>query len=163
MFLIKSRATLTDEKIVITMYNNTFLPWTGVPAASNVWCMSKNPVALTVKLRAFDSWDHTISDGWKWQLISSQLVYFVWNKIRTVPNEVIRRKKIREQRDHVLNELLMTERQYCRDLWLTAQVFRLEDEDYLKQKGVDSATLFGNLLEVMTIKGFNFSTDSYAL
>lgn len=76
---------------------------------------------------------------------------------------MIRRKKIREQRDHVLNELLMTERQYCRDLWLTAQVFRLEDEDYLKQKGVDSATLFGNLLEVMTIKGFNFSTDSYAL
>ena len=61
------------------------------------------------------------------------------------------RKKIREQRDNVLSELLVTEYEYCRDLRLTAQVFHLEDDQYLKQKGIDSATLFGNLLEVIAV------------
>ena len=53
-------------------------------------------------------------------------------------------------------ELLDTERQYCHHLQLTAQVFRLQDTEYLKQKGIDSTTLFGNLLEVISNK--NVST-----
>lgn len=61
------------------------------------------------------------------------------------------RKKIRQQRDNVLMELLDTERQYCHHLQLTAQVFRLQDTEYLKQKGIDSTTLFGNLLEVIEL------------
>lgn len=42
----------------------------------------------------------------------------------------------------------MTEREYCRDLRLTCEVFKLNDPQYLEMKGVDVATLFGNILEV---------------
>jgi hypothetical protein len=42
----------------------------------------------------------------------------------------------------------VTEREYCRDLRLTCEVFKLNDPQYLEMKGVDVATLFGNILEV---------------
>ena len=58
------------------------------------------------------------------------------------------RKKIREQRENVLTELMVTEREYCRDLRLTCQVFELDDPQSLERKGIDAAKLFGNLLEV---------------
>lgn len=58
------------------------------------------------------------------------------------------RKKILEQRQNVITELLVTEREYCRDLRLTCQVFQLQDSKYLESKGVDVNTLFGNIHEV---------------
>ena len=58
------------------------------------------------------------------------------------------RKKVKEQREKVITELLVTEREYCRDLRLTCEVFKLNDPQYLEMKGVDVATLFGNILEV---------------
>lgn len=58
------------------------------------------------------------------------------------------RKKIKEQRERVLKELLVTEREYCRDLRLTVEVFQLHDPYQLERKGVDVSTLFGNILEV---------------
>ncbi|KAI9555344.1 hypothetical protein GHT06_017859 [Daphnia sinensis] len=61
------------------------------------------------------------------------------------------RKKIKEQREKVITELLVTERDYIRDLRLTCQVFKLHDPQYLEDKGVDVATIFGNILEVITL------------
>ncbi|XP_057381641.1 dynamin-binding protein-like [Daphnia carinata] len=61
------------------------------------------------------------------------------------------RKKVKEQREKVITELLVTEREYCRDLRLTCQVFKLHDLQYLEDKGVDVATIFGNILEVITL------------
>lgn len=47
-----------------------------------------------------------------------------------------------------MTELLVTEREYCRDLRLTCQIFELHNPEALERKGIDAATLFGNLLEV---------------
>lgn len=58
------------------------------------------------------------------------------------------RKKVKEQRENVITELLVTEREYCRDLRLTCQVFELHDTQSLEKKGIDASILFGNLLEV---------------
>ena len=58
------------------------------------------------------------------------------------------RKKIEEQRQNVISELLVTEREYNRDLQITSQVFRLDNPKYLEDNGIDSAVLFGNILEV---------------
>lgn len=55
---------------------------------------------------------------------------------------------MKEQRENVLTELLVTEREYCRDLRLTCQVFQLDDVDALERKGIDATVLFGNILEV---------------
>ncbi len=55
---------------------------------------------------------------------------------------------MKEQRENVITELLVTEREYCRDLRLTCQVFELHDTQSLERKGIDAAILFGNLLEV---------------
>lgn len=48
-------------------------------------------------------------------------------------------------------ELLVTEREYCRDLRLTCEVFKLHDPQYLEDKDVDVVTIFGNILEVNLI------------
>lgn len=54
-----------------------------------------------------------------------------------------------EQRENVFTELTVTEREYCRDLKLTCQVFEVnERHNNLDRKDIDSATLFGNILEV---------------
>lgn len=61
------------------------------------------------------------------------------------------RKKVKEQRENVLTELLVTEREYCRDLRLTCQVFQLDDVEALERKGIDATVLFGNILEVFCL------------
>ena len=53
-----------------------------------------------------------------------------------------------EQRDNVFTELTVTEREYCRDLKLTCQVFEVNDQENPDRKDIDNATLFGNILEV---------------
>jgi hypothetical protein len=51
----------------------------------------------------------------------------------------------------VLAELVITEREYARDLKLTWQAFSLEAPLLLEQKGIDAATLFGNIGEIIEI------------
>ena len=70
---------------------------------------------------------------------------------------------MKEQRENVLTELLVTEREYCRDLRLTYQVFQLDDVDALERKGIEATVLFGNILEVcgLTILYFlNYLSNS---
>ncbi len=45
----------------------------------------------------------------------------------------------------------MTEREFCRDLKLTWQAFGLDTPAMLEQRGVDVATLFGNVGDVIDI------------
>ena len=61
------------------------------------------------------------------------------------------RKKNKEQREHVIGELLMTEREFCRDLKLTWQAFGLDTPEVLEQRGVDVKGLFGNLSEIIEV------------
>jgi hypothetical protein len=45
----------------------------------------------------------------------------------------------------------VTEREFCRDLKLTWQAFGLDTPAMLEQRGVDVATLFGNVGDVIDI------------
>ena len=51
----------------------------------------------------------------------------------------------------MISELLVTERDFCRDLKLTWQAFGLDTPDMLEQRGVDVGALFGNLSEVIEV------------
>ena len=62
--------------------------------------------------------------------------------------KLVFRKKLNEQRDNVVTELVVTEREFCRDLRMTCQVFHIGESNYLERKGIDGATLFGNVMEV---------------
>lgn len=60
-----------------------------------------------------------------------------------------KKKKMREQRQNVISELVMTEKEYVRDLKLTYEVFNLHNPSMLHERGIDVKALFGNILEVM--------------
>lgn len=61
------------------------------------------------------------------------------------------RQKNKEQRENVISELIITEREYCRDLKLTWTAFSLDTPDVLEQKQIDVQGLFGNLKDVMEV------------
>ena len=61
------------------------------------------------------------------------------------------RRKNKEQRENVIGELIMTEREFCRDLKLTWQAFGLETPDLLEQRGIEVQGLFGNLSDIIDI------------
>ena len=61
------------------------------------------------------------------------------------------RQKNKEQRENVSTELLMTEREFCRDLKLTWQAFGLDTPEVLEQRQVDVQGLFGNLSDVIEV------------
>jgi len=61
------------------------------------------------------------------------------------------RRRNKEQRENVLGELMITEREYARDLRLTWQAFNLDSPQLLDQKGIDAGTLFGNIGEIIEI------------
>ena len=61
------------------------------------------------------------------------------------------RAKNKEQRENVISELVVTERDFCRDLKLTWQAFGLDTPDMLEQRGVDVGALFGNLSDVIDV------------
>ena len=50
-----------------------------------------------------------------------------------------------------MTELLLTEREFCRDLKLTWQAFGLDTPEVLEQRQVDVQGLFGNLSDVIEI------------
>lgn len=51
---------------------------------------------------------------------------------------------------------MVTEREYCRDLRLTCKVFQLHDPQQLEKKGIDVKSLFGNILEVVSVFSMHF-------
>lgn len=61
------------------------------------------------------------------------------------------REKRADQRQNVISELVITEKEYVRDLKLTYETFNLYEPSSLVSKGIDVATLFGNIMEVIHV------------
>lgn len=61
------------------------------------------------------------------------------------------REKRADQRQNVIAELVLTEKEYVRDLKLTYETFNLYNTSFLESKGIDVNTLFGNILEVIHV------------
>lgn len=61
------------------------------------------------------------------------------------------REKRADQRQNVISELVITEKEYVRDLKLTYETFNLYEPSSLVLKGIDVAILFGNILEVIHV------------
>lgn len=55
------------------------------------------------------------------------------------------------QRQNVIGELVLTEKDYVKDLKMTYEVFSLYDPTVLESRGVDVKVLFGNLEEIMHV------------
>ncbi|KAK3909021.1 Dynamin-binding protein, partial [Frankliniella fusca] len=71
---------------------------------------------------------------------------------RTLPECTEQMKmKMKEQRQNVISELVMTEKEYVRDLKMTYEVFNLYNPAMLEERGIDVKALFGNILEVMQV------------
>lgn len=68
-----------------------------------------------------------------------------------VDSSVDVKEKRADQRQNVISELVMTEKEYVRDLKLTYETFNLYDPSSLVLKGIDVTTLFGNILEVIHV------------
>ena len=51
----------------------------------------------------------------------------------------------------MINELSVTERDFCRDLKLTWQAFGLDTPAMLEQRNVDVTSLFGNLSDIIEV------------
>ncbi|KAL0099016.1 hypothetical protein PUN28_020219 [Cardiocondyla obscurior] len=69
----------------------------------------------------------------------------------TVDSTANMKQKHADQRQNVISELVMTEKEYVRDLKLTYETFNLHNPNFLESKGIDVATLFGNILEVIHV------------
>ncbi|CAL7945881.1 unnamed protein product [Xylocopa violacea] len=61
------------------------------------------------------------------------------------------KQKRADQRQNVISELVITEKEYVRDLKLTYETFNLYNPSQLESLGVDVITLFGNLFEVIQV------------
>lgn len=68
-----------------------------------------------------------------------------------ISNTVDMKQKHADQRQNVISELVITEKEYVRDLKLTYETFNLYNPSFLESKGIDVATLFGNILEVIHV------------
>lgn len=66
-------------------------------------------------------------------------------------NTIDMKQKHADQRQNVISELVITEKEYVRDLKLTYETFNLHNPNFLESKGIDVATLFGNILEVIHV------------
>lgn len=61
-----------------------------------------------------------------------------------------KQKKV-DQRQNVITELYLTEKDYVRDLKMTYETFNLHNPSFLESKGIDVNTLFGNILEIIEV------------
>lgn len=61
------------------------------------------------------------------------------------------KQKRADQRQNVISELVITEKEYVRDLKLTYETFNLYNPNHLESLGVDVHTLFGNLFDVIQV------------
>ncbi|XP_031837461.1 rho guanine nucleotide exchange factor 38 isoform X2 [Nomia melanderi] len=60
-------------------------------------------------------------------------------------------QKRADQRQNVISELVITEKEYVRDLKLTYETFNLYNPNSLESLGIDVAILFGNIFEVIQV------------
>jgi hypothetical protein len=60
------------------------------------------------------------------------------------------RRKNAEQRQNVITELVLTEKEYVRDLKITYEIFNLHNPAPLEARGIDVKVVFGNILEAST-------------
>jgi hypothetical protein len=58
------------------------------------------------------------------------------------------RRKNAEWRQNVVGELVLTEKEYVRDLKITYETFNLHNPTPLEARGIDVKVVFGNILEV---------------
>jgi hypothetical protein len=58
------------------------------------------------------------------------------------------RRKNAEKRQNVIGELVLTEKEYVRDLKITYETFNLHNPRLLEDRGIDVKVVFGNILEV---------------
>ncbi|CAG0901910.1 unnamed protein product [Darwinula stevensoni] len=58
-------------------------------------------------------------------------------------------KEMESQRQNVISELVITEREYVRDLKETIEVFHVYDPDYLASLGIDCPAVFSSIFEVV--------------
>ncbi|XP_076280533.1 rho guanine nucleotide exchange factor 38 [Lasioglossum baleicum] len=66
-------------------------------------------------------------------------------------NNVDLNKKRADQRQNVISELVITEKDYVRGLNLTYETFNLYNPSALESLGIDVPTLFGNIFEVIQV------------
>ncbi|XP_054710835.1 rho guanine nucleotide exchange factor 38-like, partial [Uloborus diversus] len=71
-------------------------------------------------------------------------------EIERLRREQEKMKKMKEQRECIITELLQTERDYISDLKLLQDTF-LRNPEEAKEKGIDIVILFGNLDEVVEV------------
>jgi hypothetical protein len=73
------------------------------------------------------------------------------------------RRKNADQRQNIISELVLTEKDYVRDLKITYETFNLHNPRQLEARGIDVKVLFGNILEVC-VKFINaFSIAAFLL
>ena len=82
------------------------------------------------------------------------------------------KEKKADQRQNVISELYLTEKDYVRDLKMTFETFHLHNPSFLESKGIEVNTLFGNISEIIEVaeeileliqramKGFNEDNQS---
>ncbi|XP_076245277.1 rho guanine nucleotide exchange factor 37 isoform X2 [Calliopsis andreniformis] len=66
-------------------------------------------------------------------------------------NNVDIKEKRADQRQNVISELVITEKEYVRGLKLTYETFNLYNPSTLESLGVDVTTLFGNIFDVIQV------------
>ncbi|XP_012147954.1 rho guanine nucleotide exchange factor 38 [Megachile rotundata] len=70
--------------------------------------------------------------------------------VASISNLDIKQKNA-DQRQNVISELVLTEKEYVRDLKLTYETFNLYNPSKLESLGIDVTTLFGNIFEVIQV------------
>ncbi|KAK0082994.1 hypothetical protein PV325_009538 [Microctonus aethiopoides] len=65
-------------------------------------------------------------------------------------NEISKQKRS-DKRQNVISELVITEKEYVRDLKVTYETFNLYNPSALEVRGIDVTILFGNILEIIHI------------
>ncbi|XP_015111291.1 dynamin-binding protein [Diachasma alloeum] len=74
------------------------------------------------------------------------------NEITATPSESSSSKQKRaDKRQNVISELVITEKEYVRDLKVTYETFNLYNPGHLESRGIDVVVLFGNILEVIHV------------
>ncbi|XP_054005474.1 dynamin-binding protein-like isoform X1 [Hylaeus anthracinus] len=66
-------------------------------------------------------------------------------------NNIDVKQKRADQRQNVISELVLTEKEYVRDLKLTYETFNLYNPSSLESLGIDVAILFGNIFDVIQV------------
>ncbi|XP_011304837.1 dynamin-binding protein-like [Fopius arisanus] len=61
------------------------------------------------------------------------------------------KQKRADKRQNVISELVITEKEYVRDLKVTYETFNLYNPSLLETRGIDVVILFGNILEVIHV------------